>query len=120
VGTPSAAKIGAARGRSQTCRRQAHLPPLPPRRRAAVVFVFLPADEARHLSSPTPALRPVATKVRTSFLPALCGHPDLRAEGERVARTAPPPLVMPAIEPGWDEFLAGAAAFTNARAVCLA
>jgi hypothetical protein len=25
-------------------------------------------------------------------------------------------LVMPAIEPGWDAFLAGAAAFTNARA----
>jgi hypothetical protein len=32
---------------------------------------------------------------------------------------APPPLVMPAIEPGWDDFLAGAAAFTNARAICL-
>jgi hypothetical protein len=27
-----------------------------------------------------------------------------------------PPLVMPAIEPGWDAFLAGAAAFTDARA----
>jgi hypothetical protein len=32
----------------------------------AVVFVFLPADEPRHLTPPTPALRPVATKVRTS------------------------------------------------------
>jgi hypothetical protein len=47
---------------------------------------------------------------------ALCGCPGLRAEGERDASTAPPPLVMPAIEPGWDDFLAGAAAFTNARA----
>jgi hypothetical protein len=70
VGAPSAAKTGATRGRSRTRRRQAHLPPLLPllpRRRAAVVFVFLPADEPRHLSSPTPALRPVATKVRTSI-----------------------------------------------------
>jgi hypothetical protein len=30
----------------------------------------------------------------------------------------PPPLVMPAIEPGWDDFLAGATAFTDAGAVC--
>jgi hypothetical protein len=30
--------------------------------------------------------------------------------------TAPPPLVMPAIEPGWVESLAGAAALINARA----
>jgi hypothetical protein len=67
VGTLSAAKTGAARGRIRTRRRQAHLPPLPPRRRTAVVFVFLPADEPHYLSSPTPALRPVATKVRTSF-----------------------------------------------------
>jgi hypothetical protein len=67
VGTPFAAKTGAARGRSQFLRRQARLPPLPPRRRAAVIF--LRADEPRHLSSPTPALRPVATKLRTSFLP---------------------------------------------------
>jgi hypothetical protein len=28
---------------------------------------------------------------------------------------APPLLVMPAIEPGWVESLAGAAAFINAR-----
>jgi hypothetical protein len=28
---------------------------------------------------------------------------------------APPPPVMPAIEPGWVESLAGAAAFINAR-----
>jgi hypothetical protein len=68
VGTPSAAKTGAARGSSRSRRRQARLPPLPPRRRAVVVF--LPANESRHLSSPTPALRPVATKVRTSFPPA--------------------------------------------------
>jgi hypothetical protein len=47
--------------------------------------------------------------------PALYGRPSLRAEGERDARTAQP-RVMPAIEPGWDDFLTGAAAFTNARA----
>jgi hypothetical protein len=29
---------------------------------------------------------------------------------------APPPLVMPAIEPGWNKSLAGAASFINARA----
>jgi hypothetical protein len=30
--------------------------------------------------------------------------------------TAPPPLVMSAIEPGWDKSLAGVAAFINAHA----
>jgi hypothetical protein len=65
VGTPSAAKTGAARGRSRSRRRQVRLPPLPPCRRAAVVFLL--ADEPPHLSSPTPALWPMATKVRTSF-----------------------------------------------------
>jgi hypothetical protein len=34
---------------------------------------------------------------------------------------APLPLVMPAIVPGWDKSLAGAAAFINARTpFCLA
>jgi hypothetical protein len=82
MGAPSAAKIGAARGRSRTRRRQAHLPPLLPllpRHRTTVVFVFLPADEPRHLSSPTPALWPMATKVRTSiplpFVDALAFEP---------------------------------------------
>jgi hypothetical protein len=99
VGTPSAAKTGAARGRSRSRRHQARLPPLPPRRRVAVVF--LPADEPHHLSSPTPALRPVATKGGTR-----CSH--------RTA--APPQLVIPAIEPGWDDFLTCVTALANARA----
>jgi hypothetical protein len=65
VGMSPAAKIGAACGKSRPRRRQARLLPLPPRRRTAVVFLL--ADKLRRLSSPTPALRPVATKVRTSF-----------------------------------------------------
>jgi hypothetical protein len=28
---------------------------------------------------------------------------------------APPPLLMPAIEPGWDKSLAGATSFINAH-----
>jgi hypothetical protein len=65
VGTSFAAKAGATRGRSRPRRRRACLLPLPPRRRAAVLFLL--ADEPRRPSSPTPALWPVATKVRTSF-----------------------------------------------------
>jgi hypothetical protein len=48
--------------------------------------------------------------------PLLRGCPGLRAEGERVIRVVPPLLVMPAIEPDWDAFLAGATAFTDAHA----
>jgi hypothetical protein len=50
--------------------------------------------------------------------PALCGRPGLRAEGETCRphrAAAPPPLVMPAIEPGWVESLVGTVAFFNAR-----
>jgi hypothetical protein len=117
VGTPSAAKNGVARGRRRSRRRQARLPP---RRRIAVVF--LRVDEPHHLSSPMPALWPVDTKVRTTFPPALCGTPRPSSRGgtrHSHRATAPPPLVMPAIEPGWDDFLAGAATFANTRAVCL-
>jgi hypothetical protein len=92
VGAPSAAKTGAARGRSRTRRRHAHLPPLLPllpRRHAAAAFVFLPADESRHRTSPTPALRLVATKVRTSTpLPLWTPRPSSR-EGT-CRHTAPP------------------------------
>jgi hypothetical protein len=91
---PFAAKTGAARGRSQTRRHQGRLLPLLQRRHAVVFFLL--TDEPCRPSSPTPALRPVATKVRTSF-PALYGRPGLRAEGNatlaprhRAARTAPP------------------------------
>jgi hypothetical protein len=92
-GSASAAKTGAARGRSRTRHRQAHLPPLlplPPRRRAAVIFVFLPADEPHHLSSPTPALRPVATKVRTSIPLPFVDAPAFEPRGKRVSHTASP------------------------------
>jgi hypothetical protein len=92
VGAPSAAKTGAARGRSRTRRCQAHLPPLIPllpQHRAAVAFVFLPAVESRHRTSPTPALRHVATKVRTnSPLPFWMPRPLSR--GGTCRRTMPP------------------------------
>jgi hypothetical protein len=65
VGTPFAAKTEAARGKSRPRRHRARLLPLPPRHRAAVFFLL--TDDLRRPSSPTPALRPVATKVRTSF-----------------------------------------------------
>jgi hypothetical protein len=96
VGTLFAAKTGAARGRSRTRRRRARLLPLLPRR-CTTVF-FLHADEPRRPSSPMPALRPVATKVRTS-------RPSSRGGTRRSHLAAtPPPLVMPAIEPGWEAF----------------
>jgi hypothetical protein len=57
---------------------------------------------ASHTPSSTPALRLVATEVRTPFL-LPCGRHGLRAEAEHPPlRAAAPPLVMPAIEPGWE------------------
>jgi hypothetical protein len=66
VGELSAAKTGAARGRSRTLSHRERLLPLLPLlpRRCTIAFVFLPVDESRHRTSPTPALQPVATKVR--------------------------------------------------------
>jgi hypothetical protein len=88
--------------------------PLLPRRRAAA-FVFLPADELHHHTTPTPALRPVATKVRTTAsLPMWMPRPSSR--GGTRSRSAPP-LVMPAFVPGWDNSFAGAAAFVDARSL---
>jgi hypothetical protein len=52
-------------GKSRPRRRRARLLPLPPCPHAAVFFLL--ADEPRRPSSRTLALRPVATKVRTSF-----------------------------------------------------
>jgi hypothetical protein len=84
--------------RSRTRHRRARLLSPLPRRRVAVFFLL--ADEPHQPSSPTPALRPVATEVRTSFsFPPRTPRPSSRGVG-RVVRTAPPPLVMPAIEPG--------------------
>jgi hypothetical protein len=62
---PFSAKTGAARGRIWTRHHQGRLLPLLQRCHAAVFFLF--ADEPRRPSSPTPALRPVATKVTPSF-----------------------------------------------------
>jgi hypothetical protein len=115
MGAPSAAKTGATRGRSRTSRRREHLLPLLPRRRAAASFVFLPTDEPRHRTSPTPALRPVATKVRmTTSLPLWTPRPSSRGG---TCRRSAPPLVMPAFVPGWVNSFAGAAAFVDARSL---
>jgi hypothetical protein len=72
-----------------------------------VAVFFLLADELRRPLSPTPALRPVATKVRKSSpLPSVDARPSSRGRTRRSHyAAAPPPLVMPAIEPGWDDFL---------------
>jgi hypothetical protein len=117
---PSAAKTGAVRGRSRTCRRRERLLPLLPLlpRRRAAAFVFFPADEPHHHTAPTPALRPVATKVRTtaSFLMWM---PLPSSRGGTGSRSAPP-LVMPAFVPGWDKSFAGVAAFVDARLLSLA
>jgi hypothetical protein len=49
--------------------------------------------------------------------PALVDAPAFEPRGNASPHraAAPPPLVMPAIEPGWVKSLAGAAAFVNAR-----
>jgi hypothetical protein len=89
---PSAAKTGAARGRSRTRRhRERLLPLLPllPRRRAAAFLFFLLASKPHHHTTPTPALGPVATKVRTTAsLPMWMPRPSSR--GGTRSRTAPP------------------------------
>jgi hypothetical protein len=74
VGAPTAAKTGAARGRSRTRRRRERLLPLLPllpRRRAAAFLFFLLAGKPHHHSTPMPALRLVATEVRTTASPLL-------------------------------------------------
>jgi hypothetical protein len=87
VGAPTAAKTGAARGGSRT-RRERLLPLLPllPRRRAAAFLFFLLAGKPHRHTTPTPALRPVATEVRTPASPLLW-LPGHRVEAEH---TAPP------------------------------
>jgi hypothetical protein len=114
VGAPSAAKTGASRGRSRTRhRRERLLPLLPllPRRRAAAFLFFLLAGEPHRHTTPTPALWPVATEVRTTaslllWLP----RPSSRGGTHRCSA---PPLVMPAFVPGWDEVCCRCAAFFN-------
>jgi hypothetical protein len=80
---------------------------LPPRRRAAPPFFTNACTTARghqgeNELSPWPLWTP---------------HPSSRRGTRCSHRTAaPPPLVMPAIEPDWDDFLAGVAALTDMRA----
>jgi hypothetical protein len=106
VGVLSAAKTEAAHGRSRTRRRRERLLPLHPllpRRRAAASLFFLLASELHHHTAPTPALRPVATKVRRQ-LPSSCGCPAIEPRWDApMLHAAAPLLVMPAFVPGWDE-----------------
>jgi hypothetical protein len=96
-------KTGAARGRSRTRRRQGCLLPLLQRRHDAVFFLL--ADEPCRPSSPVHALRPVATKVRTSFpCPLWTPRPSSRGGTRCSHRATAPPPVMPAFEPGWEVF----------------
>jgi hypothetical protein len=104
AGKPFAAKPGAARGRSRTRReRLPPLLPLPHRRRAAAYLLFFLAGKPPCLPSPTRSTWASGHRGEdTRFLPP-CGRHGLRAEAERPPlRAAAPPLVMPAIEPGWD------------------
>jgi hypothetical protein len=121
MGASSAAKPGDARGRNRTRRRREHLLPLlplPPRRRAAATFGFLPADEPCHRTSLTPALRLVATKVRmATSLPLWTPRPSSRGENKPSLCAAAPPLVMPAFMPGWAYSFAGVAAFVDAHSL---
>jgi hypothetical protein len=118
---PSAAKTGAARGRSRTLRRRGRLHPLLPLlpRRRAAALVFFPAGEPHHHSTPMPALRPVATEVRTTAS-LLLWVPQPSSRG-RTHRCSTPPLVMPAFVPGWDDVSCRCRYLhQRARAACLA
>jgi hypothetical protein len=99
---PYAAKTGAARGRSRT-RRERLLPllPLPPRRRAAALVFFL-ADKPRRLTSPPRTTSASGHRGEDTPFPPLVDATAI--EPRRNARRYAPPLVMPAIEPGWDVF----------------
>jgi hypothetical protein len=107
-------EAGAARGRSRTRHERLHpLLPLPPRRRAATLLFFLLAAEPHHHSTPMPALRPVATEVRTtSPLPMWMPRPSGRGGNALLPRAA-------AGEAGLHArlglFVAGAAAFVDTR-----
>jgi hypothetical protein len=98
----SAAKTGAARGRSRTRRRRERLLPLLPllplRLVAAFLFFLLTGKPHNH-TTPSPALRPVATKVRTTAsLPMWTPRPSSR--GGTCSRTAPPRLRASACDAG--------------------
>jgi hypothetical protein len=106
---PPAAKPEPPERRSRTRGSQARLrPPASSTSSSSRRFFASPTSAASflvtapHTPSPTPALRPVATQVRTLFLLPYGRHGP-RAEAERPwHRAAAPPLVMPVIEPRWD------------------
>jgi hypothetical protein len=66
----------------------------------AVVFLYV--DESHLPSSPTPSLRPGATKVRTVLPHSSVDAPAFEPRGNAVSSTALPRtlLVMPAFKPG--------------------
>jgi hypothetical protein len=105
---PPAAKPEPPARRTRTRGSQARLrppassaSPSPRRRSVSPTSAASFLVTAPHTSSPTPALRPVATQVRTPFL-LPCGRHGHRAEAEPPPHhAAAPPLVMPAIEPDW-------------------
>jgi hypothetical protein len=122
VGELSAAKTGATCGRSRT-RRERLLPLLPllPRRRAAACFLFLLADKPHRLPSPTRFTSASGHKGEDVRFPLLwTPRPSSRGRTS-LLRAAAPPLVMPAIEPGWDAFSCRCRRLhQHARAICLA
>jgi hypothetical protein len=84
---------------SSAPRRRATPPPLP---------APPPSSSLRHQSSPPSARRPVATKVRQTPSPSVVDpafepRPSYTRRADLAA--APPPLVMPAIVPGWEACL---------------
>jgi hypothetical protein len=114
-----AAKTGAACGSSRT-RRERLLPllPLPPRRRAAAHVFFLTGKPRRLTSPPRSTSASGHRGEDTRFSPLV----DATAiEPRQNAHRSAPPLVMPAIEPGWDAFSCRCRRLhQRARAICLA
>jgi hypothetical protein len=100
----SAAKTGAARGRSRT-RRERLLPLLPllSRRRAAAYFLFLLAGKPHRLTSPTRFTSTSGYRGEDArFFPLVDATTIEPRENTPLLRAATPPLVMPAFVPGWD------------------
>jgi hypothetical protein len=82
------------------------------------VVVFFRADEPHLSSSPTPALRPGATKVRTRFTTHLWMPRPSSRGGHRVHHRVASHAAGD--EPGWESFLTSVDAVVAARAAPLA
>jgi hypothetical protein len=110
VGVPTAARTGAARGRSRTRRERLHpLLPLLPRRRVAAFLFFLLAGKPHHHTTPTHCTSASGHRGEDNRCSPLVVAPAI--EPRRNARCSAPPLLMPAFVPGWDE--------TSCRCRCL-